>query len=204
MKPPVEEPRSTLLKRYTEWLVCDRYSLTTLQVYPRVAGRFMDFWGRRALAKVRPSDIRDFLTEMSLRDLSTDVVHRYIWALRSFFDFLCLEGVADTVAPRYVRARPLPARLPRSLSKLNAARLIGAASNARDRALLELFYATGCRISEVIETRMEHVDFAKRMILVKGKGKTRRVFFGPLAKKWLLKYLNGRTTGFLFESQHRV
>jgi integrase/recombinase XerD len=204
MKAPHTENQTALLKRYLAWLICDRYSRTTLEVYPRVARRFLEFWGRKPLAKVRPSDIRDFLTEVSVRDLSADIVHRYLWGLRSFFDFLCLEGVADRVAPRLIRARPVQAKLPRALSKANAIRLIGATSNTRDRALLELFYATGCRISELASARVEHVDFAKRMMWIHGKGKARRVFFGPTAKKYLCMYLGGRVDGFLFESQYLV
>lgn len=195
---------SAIVKGYLAWLICDRYSRTTLEVYHRVARRFLDFWGRRDLASVRPSDIRDFLTEISIRDLSADIVRRYLWALRSFFDFLCLEGIVDAVAPRLVRPRPLQQTLPRALSKENAIRLIEATSNVRDRALLELFYATGCRISELVGARVEHVDFAKRRIWIYGKGKARRVFFGPAALKYLRRYLSGRATGFLFESQYLV
>jgi site-specific recombinase XerD len=204
MKPFYAEARSALVKKYLDWLICDRYSRTTLEVYPRIARRFLDFWGRRALSSVKPSDIRDFLTAMSFRDLSADVVHRYIWGLRSFFDFLCLEGIVDRVSPRQVRARPREQTLPRALSKENAVRLIEAASSVRDRALLELFYATGCRISEIASARVEHVDFAKRSIWVHGKGKDRMVFFGPTANKYLRRYLNGRLTGSLFQSQQCV
>ena len=135
-------------------------------------------------------------TEISIRDLSADIVRRYLWALRSFFDFLCLEGIVDAVAPRLVRPRPLQQTLPRALSKENAIRLIEATSNVRDRALLELFYATGCRISELVGARVEHVDFAKRRIWIYGKGKARRVFFGPAALKYLRRYLSGPLLDF--------
>ncbi|MBV9886729.1 MAG: tyrosine-type recombinase/integrase [Acidobacteria bacterium] len=185
--------------------MCQRYSRTTLKVYERVSTQFMEFWGNEPLSKVRPSDVQDFLIERSVRDLSADVVRRYLWGLRSFFDFMCLRGITDDVAPRLVRPRPMELPAPRALSKQNALRLIEAANNVRDRAMLELFYATGCRISELANVRLEHVDLAKGTIWIHGKGgRSRRVFFGPIAKRYLEKYLRGRREGFLFESQYLV
>ena len=193
-----------IVNRYSEWLVCQRYARVTREVYSRVSRKFLQYWGRRHFSQVSHVDIRAFITEMSERDLSSEVVHRYLWALRSFFDFLCIRGVADEVAPRLVRPRPAQRPLPRAISKRNVIRLINAAQNPRDRAILELFYATGCRISELINIRLEHIDFSKRTIVVHGKGKDRRVFFGLPAMKSLRAYLQGRKTGYLFESQHRV
>jgi len=193
-----------IVRRYSEWLVCQRYSRTTREVYNRVVDKLFHFWGRRHFSKVSPVDIRDFLTEMSQRDLSTEVVHRYLWALRSFFDFLGLHGVVDGVAPRFVRPRPAKRPLPRALSEKNVSRLLRAANNPRDRAILELFYATGCRITELMHVRLEHVDFAKRTIMVHGKTGDRRVFFGLTAKRSVRAYLQRRKKGFLFESQYRI
>jgi len=199
-----ETSNKDLVKRYSEWLVCQRYSRTTLDVYNRVANRFLAYWGRRHFSGVTHLDVRKFILKMGERDLSGEIVHRYLWALRSFFDFLCINGIADRSAPRLVRPRSRRRPLPRALSRQNVRRLLRAAANDRDRALLEVFYSTGCRISEVISVRLEHVDFKKRTIFVNGKSGERRVFFSPAAKKWLLRYLAGRKSGYLFESRHRV
>jgi integrase/recombinase XerD len=194
-----------LLRHYQAWLVCQRYSHTTLKAYDRVASQFLEFWGNRPLDRVRPGDIQDFLVARSERDLSSDIVRRHIWPLRSFFDFLCLRGLVDFVAPRYVRPRPRPLVVPRALSKENALRLIAAAPHPRDRALLELYYATGCRISELVQARLEHVDFQKRSIWIEGKfGKSRRVFFGSTAETYLKRYLGNRKEGFIFENRDPV
>jgi integrase/recombinase XerD len=112
-----------------------------------VMRKFLRFWGQRRFSGVGPLDIHEFLTESSRRDLSSKVVHRHLWALRSFFDFLCLRGAVDEVAPRFVRPRPTRRRVLKALSQTNIRRLIDAATNARDRAILELFYATGCAVS---------------------------------------------------------
>ena len=95
-----------LVRRYSEWLICQRYSRTTLEVYNRVANRFLAYWGRRHFSQVTHLDVRKFILKMGERDLSSEIVHRYLWALRSFFDFLCMNGIADKSAPRLVRSRP--------------------------------------------------------------------------------------------------
>jgi len=193
-----------LVDRFRQWLVCQRYSRGARETYDRVAGKFLRYWGRRSFSRVRPHHIQDFMTELSRRDLSGEVVRRHLWALRSFFDFLCLRGVVDKVAPRLVRPRPERRRLLRALSEANVRRLIDAAGNPRDRAILELFYATGCRLGELVNIRLEHVDFVRRTILVRGKSGDRRVFFGLTAKGRLREHLRGRRVGYLFESQYLV
>jgi len=199
-----EVSNAELMSRYIKWLICQRYSRTTREVYGRVVRRFSTFWGRRHFSSVSHIDLRQFISENSAQDLSSEVVHRYLWALRSFFDFLCITGVADGLAPRLIRPRPAKRPLPRSLSKKNVSRLINAAQNPRDKAILEMFYATGCRISELLNVSLEHVDFSRQTIMVNGKTGDRRVFFGSAAKRSLKAYLRGRKTGFLFESQYPV
>jgi integrase/recombinase XerD len=193
-----------LVRRFSDWLICQRYSRTTLSTYNRVVRKFCMFWGRRKLSSVTHLDIRAFLIDASTRDLSADIMHRHIWALRCFFDFLCRGGVVDDVAPRLIRPRPVQRPLPKTLSEQNVKRLLRAASNTRDRAIFELFYATGCRVSELVDIRLTDIDFAKRTIRILGKGHERRVLFGMSAKRAMLTYLRDRVTGYLFESQHRI
>jgi len=56
----------------------------------------LNYWGPSRLARVNHLDVRDFFIEMS----RGDIIHRYLWALRCFFDFLRLSGLVDEVAPR--------------------------------------------------------------------------------------------------------
>src|SRR5947207_5511798 len=148
---------SQLAIQFSEWMVCQRYSPRTIETYKRVTADFLNFWGLSSLADVTHLDVREFLIEMSRRDLSADIIHRYLWALRCFFDFLCLGGLVDEVAPRLLRPRPAKRTMPRSLSEKNVRRLIAGADNPRDRAIIELLYATGCRASELLGIRLEHV-----------------------------------------------
>ncbi len=190
--------------KFLEWMVCQRYSKHTMWYYESVINHFLSFWGRSKLWNVTHLDVREFLIEMARRDLSADVVRRYLGALRCFFDFCCLRGLVDEVAPRLLRPRPIKRSIARSLSEKNVRRLIDAAGNLRDRAIVELFYATGCRASELINIRLEQIDFKTRTIKVAGKGSERRVIFGHKAKAAMLKYLKGRQSGPLFQSRALV
>jgi site-specific recombinase XerD len=191
--------------KFIDWMVCQRYAPRTIWTYKRVTEDFLAFWGTGRLSNVTHLDVREFLIEMSRRDLSADVEHLYLWALRCFFDFLCLGGLVDEVAPRLLRPRPRKRSIPRSLSEKNIIRLIAATRNPRDKAIVEVFYATGCRASELLNIQLDHIDFKTRTIKVVGKNSSeRRVIFGHIAKRSILDYLRGRRSGYLFQTQPKV
>jgi site-specific recombinase XerD len=154
------------------------------------------------LTRVNHIDIREYLAHLRGRGLADSTLARQLNGLRTFFDFLHLGGVVSFVAPRFVKTRKRHRKLPRFLSVEEAQKLIEAAESARDRAILEIFYATGCRLAEVAGMRLEDVDFSARTIRVLGKGnKERIVLFGRMAREALLEYLGARRQGFLFEDQ---
>jgi site-specific recombinase XerD len=130
--------------------------------------------------------------------LTIEGANRYLWALRTFFDFLYLGGVVDTVVPRLIRGRPTRKKLPRVLNEAEVVRLISSTKHIRDRAILELLYATGCRIGEVVKIKISDINFSGRTIRVFSKGRERLVPFGQTARKLMLRYLGQRRTGFLF------
>lgn len=196
--PVTNKSNAELLSFFVEWLVAQRYARTTREAYGRVALRFCRFLGDQHLQFVTHLDVRRFLIEVMKRDLSTEGCNRHLWALRRFFDFLYLGGVVDSVAPRFVRGRRTMQRIPRTLSESEIKRLLNATEIIRDRAMLELLYATGCRVGELTKMAVEDVDFDRRRIHVTGKGKQRTVLFGRPAAKALSRYIAGRTTGPLF------
>jgi site-specific recombinase XerD len=187
-----------LAKRFSEWLIAQRYATSTKQAYNRVVRKLCEYLGDRPIPGVNHLDIRDFLTDLLQRDLTVEGANRYLWALRTFFDFLYLGGVVDTVVPRLIRGRPARKKLPRVLSEAEVLRLISSAKHIRDRAIVELLYATGCRIGEVVKIKISDINFSDRTIRVSSKGRERLVSFGRTASKLLLGYLGQRRTGFLF------
>jgi site-specific recombinase XerD len=192
-----------MAERFRAWLAAQRYSLSTQERYHRIACKLCHFIGGKALSVVTPMDIGDFLTKTLPDRWEDSYISDHLGPLRSFFDFLYLGGVVDSVAPRFLKARARPKALPRALTQTQVTKLIRAAGHPRDRALVEFLYATGCRIGEVCELRVEDIDFKGRRCRVCAKRKDRVVYFGEPAAKALHGYLRGRKTGYLFQDKIR-
>jgi site-specific recombinase XerD len=199
-------PSSRLLnlemsRRFRDWLGAQKYASSTQQRYHRIADNLCHFIGHKPLSLVSPMDIADFITYTLPNRWEDSYIADHLGPLRSFFDFLYLGGVVDSVAPRFLRARARAKRLPRALTQAQIRTLIKTASHPRDRALIELLYATGCRIGEIRVARVEDIDFRRRTFKVRGKRKERVVYFGTTAAKTLRSYLNGRKTGYIFQDK---
>jgi integrase/recombinase XerD len=185
--------------RFRLWLNAQHYAASTQNSYCRAVLRLCHHIGNRALRGVTPMDIVDFLTKTLPPQWSDDHVTHQLGALRCFFDFLYLGGIVDSVAPRFLRARARVRKLPKMLTQAQVKRLIATTDNARDRALIEVFYSTGCRVGEVTAIRVEHIDFRKRCFRVAGKRKERVVYFGSATAKAIHTYLGPRKSGYLFQ-----
>ena len=190
-----------MAERFRAWLVAQKYAVSTIERYYHTACKLCRYIGPKALAAVTPMDIGDFLTETLPCRWADSYISDHLSSLRSFFDFLYLGGVVDSVAPRFLKARPRMKPLPRALTEIQVKKLIRSATHPRDRALIELLYATGCRIGELRIARVEDIDFKERRFRVRGKRKERIVYFGPQSAQSLREYLKGRKTGYIFQDK---
>jgi site-specific recombinase XerD len=193
-----------LAQRFHEWLTLERYSRQTRLNYKYTVNGFCKSLGRKRIHRVTHFDVRRYLTRRLPQWSSAEAVNRQLTALRAFFDFLCLGGVVDSTVPRLIKNR-LRAYgvqlLPRVLTPSEIERLLRHTRTPRDRAMIELFYSTGCRSSELVGIRLEDIDFKYRRIRVVGKHKQRLVFFGHSAEAAIRRYLAKRECGWLFEEQ---
>ena len=151
------------------------------------------------MRSVTAMTVSDFITHDLPHEWSDVRVNTQLGALRCFFDFLYFGGVVDEVAPRFLRMRPRAKKLPPTLTQAQVKKLLKAAQNPRDRAIVELFYATGCRVSELTTIRVEEIDFVRHRFRVKAKRKERMVYFGPPAGRAIRRYLGIRRAGYLFQ-----
>ena len=195
-----------LAQRFNEWLILEKYTNGTRLAYDHTIREFCQYLGKKRIHRVTHFDIRRFLTSRLPQWSSATAVKRQLTALRTFFDFLCLGGVIDSTVPRLIKNRLRPYGihlLPRVLTPAEVARLLRHARTLRDRAMIELFYSTGCRSSEIVGIRIEDIDFKRRQIRVIGKQKQRLVFFGKAAEDALRRYIGQRKTGWLFQGLPR-
>jgi len=188
-----------LARRYDDWMVAMHYAPHTRQSYARTVRLFREFLGSRSIASVSHLEIRQFMKRVAEDGATWHTTYNHLGVLRQFYDFLNLGGVVSYVAPRLVRLRAPKKKLLPILSETEIQRLIAATETLRERALVEIFYGTGCRLREVSHLRMDDVDFATRTARVTGKfRKTRVVLLTKSAIQALRAYVGNRQSGFVF------
>jgi len=194
-----------LASRFLAYLLDERnYSPATIRSYRSDLDQFLVFLGSRggggdpSPEAIDPLVVRAFLGWLHERKDSRATIARKLAAVRSFFRYLVREGVLAENPARPVRTPRQEKKLPRFLDESEIRILLETPWTAtlkgkRDRALLELLYATGMRVGELVSIDLEDVDLAEETILVLGKGsKERHVLFGGKAKAALLDYLAAR------------
>jgi len=201
---------------YLDHLTSERgVARNTMESYARDLGAFAVFLAARrvrTVAGIGPADVRGHVARLAERGLSARSQARALAATRGFVRFLVRERrLADDPAAKLRLRRP-PPRLPRALGKGEAATLVMSPgeeerTGLRDRALLELLYACGLRVSELAALRGEQLNLQAGFVTVAGKGgKERVVPVGGAARKALEAYLGtargrqlrGRASPFIF------
>jgi site-specific recombinase XerD len=192
-----------IVKRYEQWMLVQHYTASTKYLYNQTIRLFLGFLKKQSLISVTHSDIRQFLVYLSEIGVSLTTARKHLLGLRKFYDFLTLGGLVNYAAPRLVSVRATPKKTPAHLSEEEIRRLIEATRTLREKALVEFFYATGCRMSEVRNLRVQDIDFGNRHARVTGKyGKTRVVLLTPSAAEALRDYVGERTIGFVFQQDY--
>jgi len=142
--------------------------------------------------------IRDFLSHLYDRKLEKTSVARKLACLRTFFKFLVHDGRLKSNPAELVSSPRLPKKLPSYLSEKEAATVVEtphgtSLKDLRDRAILELLYASGLRVRELVGLNDENVDMPQQLVRVFGKGRKQRIVpFGEFAGRALAEYLTER------------
>jgi integrase/recombinase XerC len=139
--------------------------------------------------------IRDFMATLYEKNKKRSSIHRKVAALRTFFKFLCREGILEANPAELVASPRVERKLPNHLTIQEMIRFIEAPDidtvlGKRDRAMLELLYASGVRVSELVGLNLSDIDFPNQTLRVKGKGRKERIVpFGEHAKQAIEGYL---------------
>ena len=189
----------TLLAAYVRYLIAEKnLSPFTLRNYRSDLLDFTryleDYEDLTPLGVDRPA-FRRYLAAARESGSVTASLTRKVSTIRNFYRFLVREGHLQTNPLAGVSAPKRERRLPSILTKEHLAALIQSADQQtpqgiRNRAILELMYAAGVRLSEVVGLDLKHLDLAERTLLVRGKGnKERMVLIGAPAEQALRRYL---------------
>ena len=192
------------VQAYLDHLTVERgLAANTLTSYRRDLQRYVEALtsvGRRSLADATEADISGFLADLRRGDerhppLKASSAARTIVAVRGLHRFAAREGLVSEDTARQVRPPTAARRLPKALPVDEVLALIAAAGDdspagLRDRALLELLYGTGARISEAVGLAVDDVDLVSATVLLHGKGgKDRMVPLGSYAREAVEAYL---------------
>ena len=196
---------ATVVGNYLDHLAVERgVAANTLSSYRRDLQRYVEFLagaGIGSIADVDAARISAFLAYLREGDtdhppLSATSAARAVVAVRGLHRFALRDGLVEVDVAREVRPAAPPRRLPKAITVEDVERLLDAAGYARttlalrDRALLELLYGTGARISEAVGLDVDDLDLVENTVLLSGKGgKQRRVPVGSYAAKALSAYL---------------
>ena len=194
-----------VVRNYLDHLAVERgAAANTLSSYRRDLSRYLDYLAARGVEQIPDDDattVSGFLAYLREGDedhpaLSPTSAARAVVAVRGLHKFLLRDGVVDVDVAREVKPPAPPRRLPKAITVDDVERLLDAAGYEmtplaiRDRALLEVLYATGARISEAVGLAVDDLDFADRTVLLRGKGgKQRRVPIGSFATRAVEAYL---------------
>ncbi|MFN3671133.1 MAG: site-specific tyrosine recombinase XerD [Bosea sp. (in: a-proteobacteria)] len=194
------------LKGFLDMLAAERGAArNTLEAYERDIEDYLGFLGARALTDVRSDDIRAWLSDLAIRGLKPSSAARRLSAVRQFHRFLYSEGLSPADPSAAIQGPRQGRPLPKVVSVADVERLMEAARLAteregpplarlkalRMRCLMELLYATGLRVSELIALPITAATTRERFLVVRGKGgKDRLVPLNEPAREAGLAYLS--------------
>ena len=208
------------IEPFMDYLILERgLSVNTLESYRRDLGHFVQFLGpngQPSAEMLTTSNIIAYLAYLRELGRATTTVSRNLASLRSFFHYLVRQELIAVDPTAYVEAPKVEKRLPKVLSIHEVERLLEApdvstAPGFRDKAMLELLYATGIRVSELVSIRTGDINLSSGFLRCMGKGGKERIIpLGEVAQQALLQYiehgrqemLHQRNSDALFLNHH--
>lgn len=187
-----------LLTGFLNYLAVEKgVASNTLDSYRRDLTKYLRVVDRPGPDDIRRDDIQVFLSRLSQEGISGRSIARCLTAVRGLHRYLLLDGLSTTDPTIGIETPRGWKRLPKTLSGDEVESILNQPDTStpqglRDRAMLELLYATGLRVSELTGLRMRDVNLERAFVVVIGKGAKERVVpFGEVAGVLLLRYLSG-------------
>lgn len=191
---------NTLIDEYLNFLAIEKgVSLNTLEAYSRDLNRYAEFMEERGTAGIKAitsDDVIAFLGNLRNNGLTPNSVNRSLAALRGFYKYLISEKVLGSNPVAHIELAKVWMRLPDTLSRTEMDHLLEQAVaetplGMRDRAMLELMYATGIRVSELISISMNSINWQVGFLIVIGKGNKERIVpVGQSALGFISRYMS--------------
>ncbi len=191
-----------LKKQFLEYVEIEKgRTLKTIDNYSRYLNRFLDYSKIKSPEEIDDELVRQYRLYLNRSGLKKKTQNYYLIALRNFLKYLARLGI-KSLAPERIELAKVGERQLDLISHDELARLLdapkssssGGAKDLRDKAILELLFSTGLRVSELVALNRDDVDLKKGEFSVRGKGeKVRVVFLSETAKTALKNYFDKRS-----------
>ncbi len=196
---PLAKPRDLsrgLVESFVQYSAAECHlAENTVAAYHRDLRRFMEWLDGRGIDKLTIRDLADYATWLHAKNLGPATIARHLVSLKVFFRYLQLEGILRDNLAELLGSQKLWERVPKVLSPQQIDSLLAAPTRRdqcwrRDRGMLELLYATGCRASELADLKMPDLHLDEGYCICHGKGdKQRVVLLGVRAVEAMRTYL---------------
>lgn len=181
---------------YLNYLIIDKkYSINTKNRYKQVLNDFHNYIGKKNVITVNEDDISNYIANLNINNLNANSINNVITILRNFFKYLIRENVIDKNPLEYIHNLKITKLLPKYLSigEIKLLLEINIESNIdfRNKTMIELLYATGIRVSELINLKLNDIDIYMAILKTMGKGSKERIVpIGEIALYYIKEYIN--------------
>ncbi len=163
---------------------------------------FMISRGKKDAASVSAEDLSDYVKYLEDNKFAAATVSRNIASLKAFYHYMTEEGIVSEDISEKLKAPKIEKKIPEIMTPDEVVRLLEQPSGSslkeiRDKAMLELLYATGIRVTELITLKLSDINMQMNFILCRDRTKERVIPFGTAAKNALTKYLSGTRDAML-------
>ena len=187
-------------------------SNNTEMSYKRDLGKVSDYLsgcGITEINKVKYEDLASYVQYLNDNHFSAATVSRNIASIKALFHFLNKEGMVKEDISKALKAPKIEKRIPEIMSPEETIRLLeqpsgNSAKELRDKAMLELLYATGIRVTELITLKLSDVNVGMSFILCRDANKERIIPFGNAARQALVKYIEEARDSMLEDKRTEI
>ena len=188
---------SELIIEFLRYLLIDKgYSNNTIESYKRDLEKFLEFNKDKNIDKISNGDLKEYIKYLNKENLNEKSIARNISSLKSFYKFLVISKYINNNPSDALFLPKVKKSLPNTLTEDEVLKLLDVELtddfSYRNKAMLELMYATGLRVSELINLKLQDIDLSQDIIRTFGKGSKERVIpIGDYSKEYLEKYIYG-------------
>ncbi len=186
---------SELVEEFLRYLLIDKgYSNNTIASYKIDLEKFLEYNKGKSIDNITNSDLKEYVKWLNKENLNEKSISRNISCLKSFYKFLVIEKYVKNNPSDLISIPKVKKSLPKTLTEDEVIKLldIDLTDNFsyRNKAMLEVMYATGLRVSELVNLKLQDVDLSQDLVRTFGKGSKERVIpIGEYAREYLEKYI---------------